>query len=589
MPGFSIYFSQDSFNVISFKNYLSSFSDHNLLSNKILFGSKDTLLSMSASPNYPYMVFETEAYFILLEGRVYNFDNENHFALRDKLIEISKSINSSDKFPEELINGFDGEYVIVFINKVTNKIKILNDQLARLPVYFFSNERFSIITREISFLIDNLEEIKYNKIALSEYLIFGYSLGTKTIYEDVFKMKPNSVLNFEDTINNSTVLNIFNFENVEKSYDMKDLLCSFEQGLTNRVNNSRVLLGLSGGLDSRAVAAALKKIGSDFVAITRANTKKENLDFKYANIIAQNLNIQHLPIKFDKIELKEAFKTILLLKRGFNGFEMHHIIPYLKHLKELYSDAILLTGDGGDKTNVSLYPIIKIKSFNELLDYTLRFNAIFSITEASNLLGISEKEIRDNIKAVFDSYPENNWNSKYVHFLIYERSINWLFEGEDRNRYFLWSTSPFYSYDFFSKVMRIHPDKKERYSFYKLFLKELDKRVYEVPNPSWKGNFESNSFKFKMIQSLLSSKFPKLSYYLHKKIKGNKNVKSSEIEGTLNLLLNSTYEHKNFEGIIEIQECNKLLLNSTLKRKLNILTLLVLLKHNENQKYFFSV
>jgi len=78
------------------------------------------------------------------------------------------------------------------------------------------------------------------------------------------------------------------------------------------------------------------------------------------------------------------------------------------------------------------------------------------------------RSVRDRLRL----YPETDPASKYVHFLVYERGANFLFEGEDRNRFF-WSTTPFYSIDFFRYAMNCPPEQKTRYNLYRSFLTEL--------------------------------------------------------------------------------------------------------------------
>jgi hypothetical protein len=71
------------------------------------------------------------------------------------------------------------------------------------------------------------------------------------------------------------------------------------------------------------------------------------------------------------------------------------------------------------------------------------------------------------------NYPEKTIEGKLAHFKIFERGHNWLFVGEDRSRFFMWSTTPFYSVPFFKASMAIPQRAKRHYLLYKYFLVNL--------------------------------------------------------------------------------------------------------------------
>jgi asparagine synthase (glutamine-hydrolysing) len=60
----------------------------------------------------------------------------------------------------------------------------------------------------------------------------------------------------------------------------------------------------------------------------------------------------------------------------------------------------------------------------------------------------------DAVAARLDAYPERSLAHKHVHFLFAERAYRWVYEGEDRNRCFLWHTTPFYAPAVFDRATR---------------------------------------------------------------------------------------------------------------------------------------
>jgi asparagine synthase (glutamine-hydrolysing) len=88
----------------------------------------------------------------------------------------------------------------------------------------------------------------------------------------------------------------------------------------------------------------------------------------------------------------------------------------------------------------------------------------------SALTGLESEGIIYELRRHIASYPEEDVRQKYVHFMIYERAFKWLFEGEDRNRFYFWSTTPFTGIRFFDAAMRCPDEQKSYHRLYREFL-----------------------------------------------------------------------------------------------------------------------
>src|SRR5262249_41166088 len=100
-------------------------------------------------------------------------------------------------------------------------------------------------------------------------------------------------------------------------------------------------------------------------------------------------------------------------------------------------------------------------------------------------------ELRDRLTA----YPEEQWADRYVHFEIFERAFKWLFEGEDRNRGFFWSTAPFYATPFFLAAMRCGDRHKAHRALYRDFLLEISPAAAEVEYAGIGAPIDSDAFR----------------------------------------------------------------------------------------------
>ncbi len=136
------------------------------------------------------------------------------------------------------------------------------------------------------------------------------------------------------------------------------------------------------------------------------------------------------------------------------------------------------------------------------------------------MVGISTIELEENIIGHLDGYPFATYDDKYVYYLIREAGINWAFEGEDRNRHYVWSTTPFYNPELIETCLSIPQSAKEYGGLYHYLYQQYPGNLHEVMNPNWKEEV-ANQKRVKRIHDR-----QKLKAFLPEQIlEARKNVK----------------------------------------------------------------
>lgn len=129
----------------------------------------------------------------------------------------------------------------------------------------------------------------------------------------------------------------------------------------------------------------------------------------------------------------------------------------------------------------------------------------------AKLTGTSVRHIVDEVQRVLESYPEQSLRQRYVHFMIAERAMNWLFEGEDRNRCMFWSCTPFYSLPFFRAAMSC-PDKFKRgHRLYRDFLAKLSPETAGIIHANRGIAITSHQYERKIRFISLLWRYPRLT------------------------------------------------------------------------------
>jgi asparagine synthase (glutamine-hydrolysing) len=459
-------------------------------STEVIYYDKTIIIGKSLYDGYPFTFFQGKRDITIVEGAIYNKSDDE---VQKRLQEISLSELIPDELSEkieEFLLDNHGEFVVTKYDKQNGNCLVFNDALGRLPFYYCSNSLSSsqriVMSREMKFIIPFLEKRYLSKIALCEYLLFGYSLGDRTFWEEIKRLPPASMLlinagNEQFSFKKTFHWNLDPKENCGTANDLNReteksirLFLSSLKDVTQKLSKDYAqTMSLSGGLDSRAVLAGLLKIGLSPTAYSFPS--KEN---QIARTTAQSLKVN-----FEIVSSSFAIKDedYVRLTDGLIDLGLRSRISYLHGIREKTADkTVLYTGDGGDKTLGPLGFRSNVTSIDELLKYIIKTDHIFTPDEISSILNVQKNTVKKHLLNHLAKYPERTMEGKFAHFKVFERGFKWLFVGEDRNRIFLWSTTPFYSVNFFRSLMSISQNAKKHYAFYKDFLGILNPALNRI-------------------------------------------------------------------------------------------------------------
>jgi asparagine synthase (glutamine-hydrolysing) len=437
----------------------------------------DVFLGYTRHPGYPVTVVETDESVLSLEGYLYDVDRP-----RERLRSLAPEV--FDPASEEVarfVRETDGEFVVSAVDRRSGAVAVLNDAFGRLPVYYGGRRDGVVASREPRFVVDNRTDEGFDQMGLAQYLLFGYTLGTRTLWNGVERLAGGTHLVADAEGETSRARHYeFDFgstEHADRSVEenARALASLFADACDRRApDGPQTVLSLSGGLDSRAVVGGFFARDVPFAAATFARGDgSTGGDAEIAERVARAADLDWTKYALDPLGTDEV-ERLLGLKEGLNQVKMGFILDFFERLVDDYGHrSTYVTGDGGDKALPDLTPSVDIGSLDEFVSYACAKNGVFSPSQVAALTGVDERALRDEVASVVSTYPEDDWADRYVHFLVTGRGRNWLFEGEDRNRGYFWSTSPFYGREFFEYAMNVPADQKSGYRLYREFLDEL--------------------------------------------------------------------------------------------------------------------
>ena len=432
-----------------------------------------TVAGATGYDDYPVERFETDDAIVLLEGFVYDsFDPATLVGALDG--------NERDTLTDWVAHA-DGDFLVVVVWKADDRVAVLNDTFARLPAYYTTIGGTTVVTRELGFVRAVARQfgnpVGLDQLAAAQQLVFEYPLGTRTLFDGVKSIPPGSLVRIDDGVRVDR-LHQYDFgRTVETDRDSTDIAAELADRLVTscakrQVSGARTILSLSGGLDSRVVLAGYAATDADFETVTfdKENGLYED-DIRIARSLADALGVEWSAYEVGATDRDRS--QLLDLKQGMNNVSMAYMVDFFDQLRTDHGFVTYATGDGGHRALVDETPPREPTSQTDLVDQLLESNARFVPAQAAALTGIEEDAIYESIHARFDSYPEDDLPAKYDHFMFRERGLNFIQHGEDRNRYFCWSVSPFYAPDVFRYAIACPTEYKHNRNLFAALLEEL--------------------------------------------------------------------------------------------------------------------
>ena len=418
---------------------------------------------------YPIQFLNAEGCVIGFEGCVYNKDAAQ---LDSDLREIAALADQDSAELAARIGRWtqeaQGEYVVVMLWPEKKRLMAFTDPFGRLPLYFYADDACLLLAREAKVVQRLKPSPRFDRIGWAQTIWVGFPLAQRTLFEDVSRCPAAMLLSAsaEGGRIRTQVRSLFTFrfdETDEPGRDIEDYAREVVASFTNVCRTwgrhpgfTRNVLSLSGGHDSRAIAGALTRAGIEYDTATLQDASGDNI----ANVPLAQEVARLLGVHWSLSKLKEPDQALMdrlvEMKDGLNYVGIADMVEYTEGMAATWGrKALCLTGDGGDRVLPSLQPPRGITSLDALAGTVARRFTRTSMDLAERLTRLQPGTLAGELRQTLQACPEEDLAQRLTHFALYEHSRKWLYEGEDRYRFFLWQTSPFFSFPFFRDCMRI--------------------------------------------------------------------------------------------------------------------------------------
>lgn len=353
-------------------------SSYEIFGNVVLGHNRLSILDLDVRSNQPFSSYDNQL-IIIFNGEIYNFQK-----IKAELIEMGHDFKTTSdtevvvhaykQWGIESFKRLHGMFALCILDRTKNKVVLARDRFGEKPLFYYHDQKqglfFASELKALKILIGGKPEI--DSTAILDYLHFGFVPAPKSIYKNLFKVKPGYFLEF--SISNNSIVQCQPYYNIQfqkenhRSFEQKkEEFDQIAKQVAKEISISDVSLGafLSGGVDSSGAVAYLKQSNQKISTFT-AGFDVDNYDESiYAELVAKHLNVQNTNKKITYEDFKVAYgKMVKMYDEPHNDFSF--IPTYLICKEAAKHHKVMISGDGADEIFCGYPRYHKLKKFEML-------------------------------------------------------------------------------------------------------------------------------------------------------------------------------------------------------------------------------
>ncbi|KKH50071.1 hypothetical protein EO95_05910 [Methanosarcina sp. 1.H.T.1A.1] len=313
---------------------------------------------------YPWKEVKFKGARCYLKGNVFF---ENNLLSPEKLAElisplICKEGQGKEKEIRDLLKQLNGEFA--FVAETKNTILCAVDKTRSIPLFYIKTKNNFIVSDSAYYLKDKINQ-HLNEENAAEFMVAGYVTGNETLFKDIKQIRNGEFLNYQKNEKSLKSCCYFRFLHGDY-YELPEteLLEMLDQTLVNTFSRlidstskqgKRLVVPLSGGLDSRIIVAMLKRLGVNDV-ICMSYGRKGSRESEISKQVAEALGYEWLFVEYTAKKWRECYNSkeadLFRIWAG-NLSSLPHMqdFPAVRELKvqgKIPENSVFVPGHSGD-------------------------------------------------------------------------------------------------------------------------------------------------------------------------------------------------------------------------------------------------
>jgi len=274
----------------------------------------------------------------------------------------------------EFLLKIDGTYSAVILDTNVNKLFLLTDRYGLRDIYWMHKEGQLAWASEIKALtLMPGFSLEINRAGVENLLRWRYFFDDETWFKDIRMLLPSTVLSYDLKDGSTSMRRYWSYDDIgaiPKDVNEDVLIETIAELFSSAVGKcslyeGRVGLTLSGGLDSRALLAAMPDLGYPVPAVTFG--KKGCADVRIAAMVTKKTNASHYVFELRPDNwFPPRFKGVWWTDGQLSFIHMHGI-EFMPEIKKLFD--VHMNGFAGDAvlggSFVGLRDLTATQKFNQ--------------------------------------------------------------------------------------------------------------------------------------------------------------------------------------------------------------------------------
>ena len=397
----------------------------------------------------------------------------------------------------DLLKNCNGSFAAAIYDNTEEKLTLLNDRYGLIKLFYYHDKSSFCFAPKIRPLLKLGAKKSLRKDAIVDFFLFGYLLGDKTFFKHIYQLPPASIL--EVSKRGMMITKYWDYE-YDEEYDARsqeelidELGALWQRSVERRIKkDEKIIIPLSGGLDSRAILAAAMRCTSKDNIITFTFGERGSFDFEIGKMVAEKAGVTNIPIGVEKEDFEKQYNILINNIEGMIDATPYFPTMGYKEMKKYGSRLYIgYMGDPIMGSHISLKMLNK--KLNSEQDYIEAKNIIFEkhrlndLKDVQGLFNPSYLNI-ENFKYSFENtlnvlkrtYNEDMPNYCAIWDYKHRQDKYTMFAVFRYKEYFEYST-PFLDNELIDFMLKIPPELRLDENLYKSMLLKKYPELFELP------------------------------------------------------------------------------------------------------------
>lgn len=370
---------------------MSSFEENFSLQgfNQYFVFNRLAIVDLNKNAMQPMYANETQS-LILFNGEIFN-----HKILRSELESKGINFKTSHSDTEVLLKGLsffgvdfvkklNGQFSIVFINYKEQKIYLIRDRMGQKPLFYYYDNNNIIFSSNLKSIIKtNIKNFEIDDYSFKNYINYGVVPSPKTIFKNIFKVKPAEYITFQvenniiKKINSEKYWDIDEFSQYSEKLKLSELSKIINEAISIRQSaDVPVANYLSGGVDSSFLVKSLSKNNKPINTFSATYEDLKYDESIWSQRVATKYKTVHYSNKISNDEINKSIdSSILLFDEPYSDPSTLPSYLLAKSISKKFKVAV--SGDGGDELFIGYERVINFLEKKKI--HSNLFNFLYSI------------------------------------------------------------------------------------------------------------------------------------------------------------------------------------------------------------------